>query len=125
MDIITAMQSSVAMQRSCTRRPRQCFFPVNKVEKGKEEEEEEEENGRRKRWISELHCSLPMQCSRIVLVSQGICFFPVNKVEKEVEEEEQEEEEEEVDIRTTMQSSVAMQQNCTRWPRKLFPVNKV
>ena len=65
------------------------------MEKGKEEEEEEEEKGRRKRWISELHCSLPMQCSRLVLVGQANCLFPVNKVEKGEEEEEEEKEEEE------------------------------
>ena len=33
-------------------------------------------------------------------------------------------EEEEVDIKTTMQSSVAMQQSCTRQPRKLFLSSK-
>ena len=37
--------------------------------------------------------------------------------EEEVEEEEECKEEEEDKIRTTMQSSVAMKQNCTRGPR--------
>ena len=40
------------------------------------------------------------------------------------EGEEEEEEEEEVEIRTTMQSSVAIQQSCTRLPRQLFLSNK-
>ena len=39
-------------------------------------------------------------------------------------EGEEEEEEEEVEIRTTMQSSVAIQQSCTRQPRQLFLSNK-
>ena len=47
-----------------------------------------------------------------------VFFFPVNKVEKE-------EEDEEVDIRTTMQSSAAMQQTYTRGKGNcFFPVNK-
>ena len=36
------------------------------------------------------------------------------------EVEEEEEEEEEVDIKSTMQSSVAMHKSCTRQPRQLF-----
>ena len=55
----------------------------------------------------------------------------MNKVEKGEEEEEkgeaeedEEEEEEEVNIRTTMQSSIAMQQGCTRQPRQLFLSSK-
>ena len=39
-------------------------------------------------------------------------------------EGEEEEEEEEVEIITTMQSSVAIQQSCTRLPRQLFLSNK-
>ena len=47
-----------------------------------------------------------------------VSFLPVNKVEEKVKEEEEEE------IRTTMQSSVAMQQSCTHWPRQLFLSSK-
>ena len=36
----------------------------------------------------------------------------------------EEEEEEEVDIRTTMQYSVAVQQICTHWPKQLFLSSK-
>ena len=36
----------------------------------------------------------------------------------------EEEEEEEMEIRTTMQSSIAIQQSCTRQPRQLFLSNK-
>ena len=44
--------------------------------------------------------------------------------EEEEEEEEEGEEEEEVDIRTTLQFSVAMQQACTRQPSQLFLSSK-
>ena len=40
---------------------------------------------RRKRWRkrSQLHCSLPQQCSRVVLIAKVIVFcFPVNKAEE-------------------------------------------
>ena len=66
----------------------------------------------------------------------AISIFPVNKDEedKKVEEEEEVQEEEnkdekerkeegeaeEVEIRATMQSSVATQQSCSRGPRQLF-----
>ena len=40
------------------------------------------------------------------------------------EGEKEEKEVEEVEIRTTMQSSVAIQQSCTRQPRQLFLSNK-
>ena len=46
-DIRTTMQSSIAMQQSCTCWPRQLFLS-SKVEKGE-----------RRRRISELQCSLP------------------------------------------------------------------
>ena len=39
-------------------------------------------------------------------------------------EEEEEKKEEEVDIRITMQSSIAMQQSCTHQPRQLFLSSK-
>ena len=52
-------------------------------------------------------------------MSQDNCFFPVN-MEKEEEEEEKVEEEEEDEIRTIMQSSIAMQQSCSRGLRQLF-----
>ena len=71
---------------------------------------------RRKRWRkrSQLQCSLPQQCSRVVLIPKVIvsCFL-VNKAEEreknaeeeeveEVEEVNNEEEEEEDEITTTM-----------------------
>ena len=58
-----------------------------------------------------------------------VCFFPGNEEEKEKEDEkekveenkqQEEEEEEENEIRTTMQSSVAMAQSCTLGIRQLF-----
>ena len=49
---------------------------------------EEGGRGRRKRRKSQLQCSLPQQCTRVVLMVQGNCLFPVNKEEKEQEEEE-------------------------------------
>ena len=47
--------------------------------------------------------------------------------EKNKEEGEDEDKQEQLDdkIRTTMQSSIAMQQSCTQGPRQLFPLNKV
>ena len=69
---------------------------------------------RRKRWRkkSQLQCSLPQQCSRVVLIAKVIVScFPLNKAEereKNAEEEEvnnEEEEEEEDEITTTIQSS--------------------
>ena len=42
-EITTTMQSSTAMQQSCTFAEGNCFFPVNKEEKEKKEEVEEEE----------------------------------------------------------------------------------
>ena len=77
------MQYSVAMQRSCTRGPRE-LFPLNKVEEEekeqevKEEENKKEEDKRRKSKRrmrrSQLQCSPPQQCSRVALVGQGNCF---------------------------------------------------
>ena len=53
------------------------------------------------------------------------CFFPVNKVEERGKEEEDNKQQEEEDaIRTIMQSSVTMQQNCTRGSRQLFISSK-
>ena len=49
---------------------------------------------RRRKRISQLQCSLPQQCSRVVHVGQSIClFFPVKKGEKDIEEEKEVEEE--------------------------------
>ena len=63
--------------------------------------------GKRRRKRSQLQSNLLHQCSRDLLMANAIAsFVPVNKVEKG--EEEEEEEEEEVEIRTAMQSSVAM-----------------
>ena len=85
------------MQKSCTRQPWQLFFSSKQGGEGGggggggEEEEEEKRRRRRRRRrrrMSELQCSLPQQCSRVVLVGQGSCFFPVNKVEKGEKEEE-------------------------------------
>ena len=74
---------------------------------------------RRRRRRSQLQCSLPQQCSRVVLMGQGNCFFPVNKEEEEEEKVEEENKKQEEDkIRTTMQSSVAMQWSCTCGPRQ-------
>ena len=39
----------VAMEQSCTRRPRKLFLPVNKVEKGEEEERRRRRRRRRRR----------------------------------------------------------------------------
>ena len=89
--------------------------------------------GRRKRG-SKLQCKLPQQCSRVVLVIKAIISSPVNKEEeKEMEEEEEEKVEEEEEnkhqkeedeIRTTMQSSVAMPQSCIHGPKQLFLSSK-
>ena len=46
------------------------------------------------------------------------CFFPANKKEEKEEEENKQEEEDE--IRTIMQSSIAMQQSCTCGLRQMF-----
>ena len=92
------------------------FFPVNEEEKEQEEgKRRRRRRRRRKRWRkrSQLQCSLPQQCSRVVLIPKVIVScFPVNKAEereKNAEEEEVEEvnneEEEEDKITTTMQSS--------------------
>ena len=56
---------------------------------------------------------------------QGNCFFSLNEEKQEekgekVEQEEGNKQEEEDKIRTTMQSSVAMQESCTCGPRELF-----
>ena len=56
---------------------------------------------------------------------QGNCFFSVNEEKQEekgekVEQEEGNKQKEEDKIRTTMQSSVAMQESCTCGPRELF-----
>ena len=56
-----------------------------------------------------LQCSLPLPCSEVVLVAN----------EEKVKEEDNKQEEE-VKIRTIMQSSVAMQESCTRKPRQSF-----
>ena len=77
--------------------------------------------GRRKRG-SKLQCKLPQQCSRVVLVPKAIVSSPVNKEEKEKEENKQQEEVNE--IRTTMQSSIAVVQSCARRPRQLFLSSK-
>ena len=71
---------------------------------------------RRKR--SRLQSNLPHQCSRDLLMAKAIAsFVSVNKVEKG-------EEEEQVEIRTTMPFSVAMQQSCTCCQGNcFFPVN--
>ena len=55
---------------------------------------------------------------------QGNCFLSMNKEEKQEEneekvEEEENKQEEEDKIRTTMQSSVAMQESCTHGPREI------
>ena len=42
-EITTAMQSFPAMEQSCTRGPRELFFPVNEEEKGEEEDKDEED----------------------------------------------------------------------------------
>ena len=74
---------------------------------------------RRKRG-SKLQCKLPQQWSRVVLVTKGNCFIPVNKEEEKEKEEAEEKVEEEDKMRTRMQSSIAVQQSCTRGPRRLF-----
>ena len=113
--------------------------PVNE-----EEEEEEEDKGwrRRARMMrkrrrkrrgrgkrgSKLQWKLPQQYSRVVFVTKAIVSSPVKKEEeKETEEEEEEKMEkkenkhqngEEDEIRTTMQSSVAMPQSCIHGPKQ-------
>ena len=64
-----------------------------------------------KRRKSQLKYSLPQQCSRVVFVGQDKCFFPVNEEEAEAERDE---------IRTRMQSSIAVEQSCSCEPRQLF-----
>ena len=52
-----------------------------------------------------------------------VCFFPQNEKEKKQDEKENienKQQEEENEIRTTMQSSVAMAQSCTLGIRQLF-----
>ena len=100
-----------------------CFFPVNKVEKGEEEEEEEVDV----RTTMQFSVAMQQSCTcwprKLFLSSkQGV---EDGKLEEgggggggggggrrgrrgELEEEE---EEEEVDIKSTMQSSVAMQKS--------------
>ena len=97
-----------------------------------EEKERKQEGGRRKkrrrrrrrrrRGRSQLQCSLLQQCSRVVFVSQGNCFFPVNKEGEEEEEkvEAKNKHQEEEEMRTTIQSCVAMRPSCTCAPRQLF-----
>ena len=81
--------------------------------------------GRRRRG-SKLQCKLPQQCSKVVLMTKAIVFSPVNKEEekemedKETEEEENKHQKEEDEIRTTMQSSVALPKSCIRGPKQLF-----
>ena len=41
-EITTIMQSSTAMQQSCTHAQSNCFFPVNKEEEDKNKQEEDE-----------------------------------------------------------------------------------
>ena len=83
--------------------------------------------GRRKRG-SKLQWKLPQQYSRVVLVTKAIVSSPVKKEEeKETEEEEEEKVEkkenkhqkgEKDEIRTTMQSSIAMPQSCIHGPKQ-------
>ena len=54
-----------------------------------------------------------------MLVGQGNCLFSVNK-EEEKEEGEENKQQQEDELGTTMQSSVALHQICTRVPRQLF-----
>ena len=85
--------------------------------------------GKRRRG-SKLQCKLPQQCSTVVLVTKAIVFSPVNKKEekemedKETEEEENKRQKEEDEIRTTMQSSIAMLQSCIHGPKQLFLSSK-
>ena len=138
-EIITTMQSSTAMQQSCTCAQsncffpvqNNCFFPVNTEEKeNKEKRRRWRRRTRRRRWRrrtrrrrSQLQCNLPQQWNRVVLVGQGNCFFPVNKEEKEKGEDKNKQQKEDK-IKTTMQSSVATQQICTRGPRQSFLFSK-
>ena len=107
-EITTPMQFSTAMQHSCTRGRGRRW----------------RRRKRRRRRRPRLQCSLPQQCSRVVLVGQGICFFPLYKEEEKEEEEGNKQQEEEDRIRTAMQFYTAIEHSCTREPRKLFPVNK-
>ena len=85
-DITTTMQSSTAMQHSCTRAKGNFFsFPMNK------EEDNKKSSMKRKRW-------------RRMRRKRG---------RKEAEAERDE-------IRTGMQSSIAMEQSCSCGPRQLF-----
>ena len=68
----------------------------------------------------QLQSSLLQLC---VLVAKAIvCFFPENKEEEDEKEkvEENKQQEEENEIRTTMQSSVAMARSCTLGKWQLF-----
>ena len=74
----------------------------------------------------QLQSSLSQPSSRVVLVAKAIvCFFPQNNEEEAKEDEkenmeENKQQDEENEIRTTMQSSVAMTQSCTLGIRQLF-----
>ena len=110
------------MQQSCTCAQTNCFFPVNTEEKeNKEKRRRWRRRTRRRR--SQLQCNLPQQWNIVVPVGQGNCFFPVNKEEKEKEEDKNKHQKEDK-IKTTMQSSVATQQICTRGPRQSFHSSK-
>ena len=65
-----------------------------------------------------MQSSAAIQLSCILMAKEIISCFPMNKAEEKEKNAEEEEVEEE--ITTTMQSSVAMQQSCTCWPRQFL-----
>ena len=101
------MQSSAAMQQSCTGGQGNCFFSVNKEEKQEENEEKVEEKENKQEEEDKIRItmwsSVAMLCNCTHSPKQ---IFSVNL---EVEE-----------ITTTRQSSAAMQQTYTSWQRQLF-----
>ena len=88
------------------------------------EEEESKENGKEIKSTMQSSEAMQQSCNG----GQGNCLFPVNKEEEEEEEENEEkkmeeenkQQEEEDKIRTTMPSSLAVQQSCTLGPRQCF-----
>ena len=65
-----------------------------------------------------MQSSAAIQLSCILMAKETVSCFPMNKAEEK--EKDAEEEEVEGEIITTMQSSVTMQQSCTRRPRQFL-----
>ena len=104
VDIKTTMQSSVAMQQSHTRRPTQLFLS------SKQGGEEGGGGG----GYQNYNAVFRSNAAELYLSAKAIVSFQYTKWRRGRRWR----------IRTTMQSSVAMQQCCTRRLRPLFPFSK-